>query len=121
MNVFQGDILTWDYSPDGYDLIVCNGVLHYVEDKSAACSRLKNATRIGGVNALSLWSDFTPVPSCHEIVPTFPDTEYGVVYESYRDWEKSLLYLERRRAEMGHDDMPSHEHSFIKMLARRSG
>jgi hypothetical protein len=96
-------------------------VLHYVEDKYEACRRLQNATRVGGINAVSLWSDYTPVPACHEIVPTFPDAEYGAVYEAYRGWEKSLLYFERRRAEMGHDDMPHHEHSFIKLVARRVG
>ncbi|GIF17374.1 SAM-dependent methyltransferase [Actinoplanes tereljensis] len=120
VSVFQGDVLTWDYPDEGYDLIVCNGVLHYVADKLTACRRLQQATRIGGVNALSLWSDYSPVPACHEIVPTYPDGEYGAVYRSYQSWDKSLLYFERRRAEMGHDDMPEHTHSFVKMLARRT-
>ncbi|MEV6344693.1 class I SAM-dependent methyltransferase [Actinoplanes sp. NPDC051851] len=121
VNVFQGNILEWDYPGEAYDLIVCNGVLHYIEDKYTACRRLQSATRVGGLNALSLWSDFTPVPQCHEIVPTFPDTEFGSVYEAYRSWEKTLLYFERNRAEMGHNDMPDHRHSFIKIIARRSG
>ena len=68
---------------------------------------------------MSLWSDFTAVPDCHRVVPTFPDSERGVVVAAYADWPKSLLYFERNRTESGHTDMPPHVHSYIKMIARK--
>jgi hypothetical protein len=70
-------------------------------------------TRVGGLNAVSLWSDFTAVPEFHKVVPTFPDAERGVVVGSYADWPKLLLYFERNRAEAGHADFPPHVHSYI--------
>ena len=102
-----------------FDLIICNGVLHYVEDKTAACATLQRLTVPGGTNVISLWSTFTPVPACHQVVPTFPDDEYGVVYSAYQDWDKSLYYLERSKLEASHSDMPGHHHSFIKMIAHK--
>src|SRR6185437_15840784 len=50
-----------DYVPDGeFDLIICNGVLHYIEDKRLVLERIQSATRPGGLNVVSLWSNFTP-------------------------------------------------------------
>ncbi|MEW1589460.1 class I SAM-dependent methyltransferase [Micromonospora vinacea] len=102
-----------------FDLVICNGVLHYVEDKQAACRRIQDMTTPGGVNAVSLWSDYTPVPECHRVVPTFPDEERGVVVTEYADWSKTLMYFERFRGESGHNDMPSHVHSYIKLIANK--
>jgi SAM-dependent methyltransferase len=107
-----------DFSPNTqYDLVICNGVLHYIENKVEMCLRMQQMTKSGGANAISLWSTYTPVPHCHQIVPTFPDDEDGVVSSLYAQWTHLLFYFERMRREMGHDDMPQHMHSFIKLVS----
>ncbi|MFF7382992.1 methyltransferase domain-containing protein [Streptomyces griseoluteus] len=105
--------------PHAFDLVVCNGVLHYIEDKSAVCKQMQDMTAPGGMNAVSLWSTFSPVPRPHQVVPTFPDDEEGAVVAAYGGWRKVLLYLERIKQEAGHLDMDEHAHSFIKMIAEK--
>ena len=118
VKVHHADIT--EFEPDGlFDLVICNGVLHYIDDKAAACRRIQAMTREGGTNAISLWSDHTPVPECHRVVPTFPDAEDGEVVSCYAGWTKSLLYFERGRLESGHTEMPDHAHSHIKMIANK--
>jgi SAM-dependent methyltransferase len=102
-----------------YDLVVCNGVLHYVEDKAGLVRHMQRLTAEHGVNVVSLWSTFTPVPEAHRVVPTFPDDEEGVVVSLYRRWEKLLLFFEREKVEASHDDFPGHVHSYIKLMARK--
>lgn len=108
------------YSPDGlYDVIVCNGVLHYVEDKDSVISRMQQATCDGGINIVSLWSTYTPIPECHEFVPVYGDAEDGVVTSRYKAWPKEFIYFERDKPEAAHSDLPPHRHSHIKFIARK--
>jgi SAM-dependent methyltransferase len=108
------------YHPDGlYDVIVCNGVLHYIEDKDGVISRMQDATCPGGINVISLWSDYTPVPECHELVPVYSDAEDGVVTSRYKIWPKEFIYYERDKPEAAHSDLPPHRHSHIKFIARK--
>ena len=108
------------YKPDGlYDVIICNGVLHYVADKESVISRMQKATYEGGINVISLWSDYTPVPECHEFVPIYSDAEDGVVTSRYKDWPKEFIYFERDKPEAAHSDLPVHRHSHIKFIARK--
>ncbi|MEV5751562.1 class I SAM-dependent methyltransferase [Actinoallomurus sp. NPDC052308] len=104
-------------APARYDLIVCNGLLHYLPDKEEVIRSMQAMTHPGGANAISCWSTFTPVPRSHRIVPTYPDDEDGVITRLYRDWRRPLHYFERNRLEASHDDMGEHVHSHIKMLA----
>lgn len=107
-----------NFEPSGaFDLVLCNGLLHYVDDKNALCQRMQEWTVPGGANAIALWSDFTPVPECHHIVPTFPDQERGAVVSAYEHWKWELLYVERNRVDLSHNDMPAHVHSYIKLIA----
>jgi hypothetical protein len=69
---------------------------------------------------ISLWSTFTDLPACHDVVPTYPDDEDGVVTKLYEDWFTELLYLERDKSESAHSDLPSHRHSHIKLIARKA-
>jgi 2-polyprenyl-3-methyl-5-hydroxy-6-metoxy-1,4-benzoquinol methylase len=120
VRVFAKDIL--DFTPDGlYDVVICNGVLHYVEDKKSVISLMQGATREGGINVVSLWSTYTPVPACHEIVPVYCDPEDGAVTSSYQDWATDLMYFERNKAETSHSDMPDHSHSHLKLIATKPG
>ncbi len=109
-----------DFTPDGqYDVVVCNGVLHYVKDKKSVISLMQSATSPGGVNVISLWSTFTPVPDCHEIVPVYCDDEQGEVTSSYRDWTTEFIYYDRNKAETAHSDLPAHNHSHLKLIATK--
>ena len=108
------------YEPTGYfDIIMCNGVLHYIDDKASVVERMQEATRVGGINVVSLWSTFTPVPDCHNQVPVYCDGEHGIISKLYEDWNKELFYLERGKPESSHSGMPEHSHSHIKMIARK--
>ena len=102
-----------------YDVIVCNGVLHYVEDKHRVIDLMQNATQPGGINVISLWSDYTPVPQCHEFVPVYADKENGIVTSCYRGWRNEFIYFERDKSEIAHSDLPAHRHSHIKLIARK--
>jgi SAM-dependent methyltransferase len=121
LHIQVGDVR--DYQPDGeFDLILCNGVLHYVADKAPVIEMMQAATSPGGLNVISLWSDHTPVPECHQRVPVFCDKEEdSQVAILYRNWVLELLYFEPDRPESAHTDMPEHSHSHIKMIARKPG
>jgi SAM-dependent methyltransferase len=108
------------YTPDGlYDVVVCNGVLHYIKDKDLVISRMQEATCDGGINVISLWSSYSPVPECHEFVPVYSDAEDGVVTSRYKAWLKEFIYFERDKPEAAHSDLPPHRHSHIKFIARK--
>ena len=108
------------YQLTGYfDVIICNGVLHYIDDKRSVVDRMQQATRIGGINVISLWSTYTPVPGCHDQVPIYCDDEQGLVRKLYEDWDTEFIYLDRDKAERSHSGMPPHSHSHIKLIARR--
>lgn len=113
------------YQPDqAFDLVICNGLLHYVADKEHVVSMMQNATRPGGLNVISVWSTFTAVPDCHKNIPVFPDAEDGedaIVLRMYRTWREEFLYLDRNKIETAHDEMTEHSHSHIKMIARKPG
>jgi SAM-dependent methyltransferase len=118
VTIHQADLDQFETN-DVFDIVLCNGVLHYMPDKASACVKLQGLTAQEGVNVISLWSDHSPVPACHTIVPVYPDAERGTVYGAYSRWAKELLYFERAKAETGHDDMVPRVHSYIKMVTRR--
>jgi SAM-dependent methyltransferase len=103
-----------------YDVIICNGLLHYVEDKATIVRRMQAATVPGGLNAISLWSSFTPVPEPHRSVEVHCDNEHGVVVGLYAGWHFELLYFERDKLEMSHPGLEPHRHSYIKLITRKS-
>jgi SAM-dependent methyltransferase len=118
LRVFSSDIQ--DFKPDGlYDVVICNGVLHYIKDKHSVIELMQQATRPGGINVVSLWSDYTPVPDCHELVPVYSDPEDGLVASSYKEWPKEFIYFDRDKTESAHSDLPAHRHSHIKLIAVR--
>jgi tellurite methyltransferase len=104
-----------------YNVIICNGVLHYVRDKTAVISLMQEATCVGGINVVSLWSTYTPVPACHNIVPVYCDDEQGVVTGSYQSWVKEFIYFDRNKLETSHSDLPAHRHSHLKLIATKRG
>jgi len=118
VKVFAADVQ--DFEPDGlYDVVICNGVLHYIEGKKSVIDLMQQATRPDGINVISLWSDYTPVPDCHELVPVFSDPEDGEVTKSYENWRKEFIYFDRDKKESAHSDLPAHRHSHIKLIASK--
>jgi len=109
-----------DFVPDeSYDVVVCNGVLHYVEDKNLVIKLMQDVTWPGGINVISLWSDYTPVPECHDFVPVYADKENGVVTNCYQKWRTEFIYFERDKSETSHSDLPAHRHSHIKLIVSK--
>jgi SAM-dependent methyltransferase len=109
-----------DFNPDlSYDVIICNGVLHYIEDKQSVINLMQQATCPGGINVISLWSTYTPVPDCHKFVPIYGDDEDGIVTGRYQEWCKEFIYFDRDKTETAHSDLPAHRHSHIKLIARK--
>ena len=108
------------FIPQGpYGIVICNGLLQYIRDKETVIRRMQDATLPGGINVVSLWSSYTPVPEQHNCVPIFCDDEDGEVSKLYQEWPKELHYFERDKPETSHSDMPSHCHSHIKLIARK--
>jgi tellurite methyltransferase len=105
---------------DDFDIVISNGLLHYIEHKEPVVQLMRDVTRINGLNVISLWSTYTLPPACHDIVPVHPDEEDGVIARLYEDWPIELLYYERDKPESAHSDLPPHRHSHIKMIARRA-
>jgi SAM-dependent methyltransferase len=111
-----------EYLPDGlFDVIILNGVLHYIRDKATVIERMQAATRPGGLHVVSAWSSFTAVPACHNSIPVYCDDEDGVLVATYRNWDLKLIYFERDKAERSHGGMPRHSHSHIKIIAEKPG
>jgi tellurite methyltransferase len=109
-----------EFAPSGrYDVVICNGVLHYLDEKEQVVARMQDATLPGGIDVISLWSTYTAVPDCHDSAPVFCDDEQGVVTKLYQGWHKELVYFERDKVETSHSDLPSHRHSHIKLIARK--
>jgi len=104
-----------------YEFIICNGLLHYIADKEPLIRRMQQATAPGGYNVISTWSTFTPVPECHGNIPAYCDDEEGVIRSRYRHWVTELVYFERDKLETSHQNLPSHRHSFIKLIAKKPG
>ena len=96
------------YEPDGhFDVIICNGVLHYIGEKQPVIERMQQATRRGGINVISLWSTYSPVPEYHACVPVYCDAEDGTVSQLYRDWIEEFRYFDRNKPEASHSGCPS--------------
>jgi len=120
LQVTVANIATYEFAGP-YEVIICNGVLHYMSDndKALVIQRMQETTASGGINVVSLWSDYTPTPGCHDQVPTYCDSEDGLVIGRYKEWDKNLLYYERDKQESSHSDLPTHHHSHIKMVATK--
>jgi SAM-dependent methyltransferase len=118
VDVAVADIRAYELTGQ-YDVIICNGVLHYIEDKQQVVQRMQEATRPGGINAVSLWSTYSPVPDCHKTVPVFCDDENGIVTRLYSKWQTDFLYFEHCKPETSHSGSPEHCHSHIKLIARK--
>jgi SAM-dependent methyltransferase len=113
---------TVDLTGSSYDVVLMNGCLHYVRDKSRMLRRVLAASAADAVHAIAVFSTATPVPAEHAVVPIFPDEEGGAVELFYRDWDMLLHAYQRGRREHSHPGFAPHVHSHIKLITtRRTG
>jgi SAM-dependent methyltransferase len=103
-----------------YDVVLMNGCLRYVCDKSRVLSRALAVSAADAVHAVAVFSTAAPVPAEHAVIPVFPDEEGGVVERSCQDWDMLLRAYERGRRERSHPGFAPHVHSHIKLIATRS-
>lgn len=105
--------------PGPFDVVVCNGLLHYTHDKAALLARMADATAPGGLHLVSSFTDATPVPDCHRVVDVLCDAEDGATAAQYAAWHRRRVWLERAKPETSHPGFPPHVHSFVKIVARK--
>jgi 2-polyprenyl-3-methyl-5-hydroxy-6-metoxy-1,4-benzoquinol methylase len=118
LEIVQADLNT--YRPAGkFDVVLCNGVLQYIQHKKSVIERMQEATRPGGINVISVWSTHSELPPSHRTVPTFCDDEDGVVTGLYSHWKTEFLYFDRNKPETAHPTIDQHVHSHIKLIARK--
>jgi SAM-dependent methyltransferase len=110
---------TMDLTGARFDLVIMNGCLHYVRDKTHLLRRVLAASAADAVHAVAVFSTATPVPAEHTVIPVFPDDEGGVVERFYQDWDVLLLNHQRERSERSHPGFAPHVHSHIKLIATR--
>jgi SAM-dependent methyltransferase len=122
INVRNEPMETVDLTGSSYDVVLMNGCLHYVRDKSRMLRRVLAASAADAVHAIAVFSTATPVPAEHAVVPVFPDKEGGAVELFYRDWDMLLHAYQRGRREHSHPGFAPHVHSHIKLITtRRTG
>ena len=121
--------VTWGHVPQvrtffdrQYAVVLMNGCLHYVRDKSRMLRRVLAASAADAVHAIAVFSTATPVPAVHLVIPVFPDAEGGVVERFYQDWDVLMHAYQRGRLEHSHPGFAPHVHSHIKLITtRRTG
>jgi SAM-dependent methyltransferase len=122
INVCNEPMETVDLTGSSYDVVLMNGCLHYLRDKSRMLRRVLDVSAADAVHAVAVFSTATPVPAEHAVVPVFPDEEGGVVERFYQDWDMLLHAYQRGLREHSHPGFASHVHSHIKLIAtRRTG
>lgn len=99
-----------------YDVVVMNGLLHYVDDKEEVLRRVRRCSMAGALHVISLFSTATPVPDEHTVVPVFPDDEGGAVERFYRQCDILTRRYQRAKAEGSHPGFAKHVHSYLKMI-----
>jgi|SRR5580698_3872597 SAM-dependent methyltransferase len=101
-----------------YNLIVMNGLLHYVMEKAEVLEKVRAASAAGALHIMSLFSNATPVPAEHTAIPVFPDDEHGEVERFYlRDQLLEAAYV-RAKPERSHPGFAPHDHSFVNQIVR---
>jgi len=103
-----------------YDVVICNGLLHYISNKSALLDKIRHVTSVGGYNMVSLFTDENPIPEYHRATPLFRDSENGLVFNFYSAWERIHFSLTRNKLDISHLGASPHSHSMIKIIARKA-
>ena len=118
LNLFNQDINSFPFDKK-YDIIICNGMLHYVRDKIQLLKKIQVATTCQGYNVVSLFSTASPIPDYHQCVEVYPDSENGVVFRHFQDWKSFHKTFERNKIESSHPTITPHYHSYIKLISQK--
>ena len=117
LSVRQDDVRDLEIG-SAYDLIICRGVLHFVEPDAwqRIFSRLRAATAVGGWHALSVFTDAVPVPP--DLAPIVRGIfREGELRELYADWD-----VESAESYILEDEHPGgvrHRHAIDRLIARK--
>jgi tellurite methyltransferase len=104
--------------PHIFDLIICEGYLHFLkkEEWRRFITRMKEATTVGGVNAIGVFTDTVPEPEDQlgMMVGLFKE---GELLKQYNDWKiiDNISY----RFTHTHPGEPTHEHAGNSVIARK--
>ena len=101
-----------------YKLIMSFGTLHFVrkEDWIKFILKAKEATVVGGINIIQLFTD--TVPASSDIAPyAIGLAKDGEIKELYSDWE--IISFKSYVFEDEHPNVPKHLHASNKIVARR--
>lgn len=118
LEIVQADLNTYQ-AAGKFDIILCNGVLQYIQHKKPVIEGMQEVTRPGGINVISVWSTYSDLPPSHSAMPAFCDDEDGVVTGLYSHWKTEFLYFDRNKPETAHPTNAPHVHSHIKLIARK--
>ena len=115
VNAWVADLNTFRFSR-AYDVIIAHGVLHLLEREvwSRLITEMKESTRIGGVNAVSVFTDEISPPS--DMAPFAVGIfKVGELTGKYADWhqEQATSYI----LEDEHPGGLRHRHSIDKVVA----
>lgn len=120
LNLRNESALTASFASGVYDVVVMNGLLHYLEEKEVTLQHVSHGSAPGALHVISLFSTTTPLPSEHAVVPTFPDCENGVVKKFYERHRIVRLMRQRAKVETSHPGFSAHVHSYLKMIVELS-
>jgi 2-polyprenyl-3-methyl-5-hydroxy-6-metoxy-1,4-benzoquinol methylase len=114
------DILNWPMPPDGYEVVLCDSVLHWLTgpaEVAATVRRLQDATRPGGLHVICSFNTRLMDYSHHVTPPRclLPDADLIALYNGW-----SILEHHDEDIVSSHVDVPDpHHHSVTKFIARR--
>jgi Tellurite resistance protein TehB len=110
-----------EFTPsDEYDLVLCRGVLHFIDAGRwpQAIAALQSATAPGGLDAISVFDDGLPVPDdLKPLVRKVASTDE--LRRWYAGW--SIEHAEQYVLEDEHPYGSRHRHSVLRFRARRPG
>lgn len=101
-----------------YKLIMSFGTLHFVskEDWHKFILKAKEATEIGGINIIQIFTN--EVPASSDIAPYAVGlADDGEIQELYSDWD--IISFKSYVFEDEHPNVPKHLHASNKLVARR--
>jgi 2-polyprenyl-3-methyl-5-hydroxy-6-metoxy-1,4-benzoquinol methylase len=115
------DVLTFDFPENEYDVVIAYGLLHClksVDQISFLIEKIKNATRVNGINIVCSFNSRIALPEgAHpNFSPTLLDHRYYLEY--YAQWEMLYSTDEDLHEAHPHNSIP-HVHSMTRLIARK--
>jgi tellurite methyltransferase len=114
-----GDICSFELDAQ-YDVVFSTGTLHYLppEIRCARYDHLKQMTRPGGINAISVFVKKPFIPKAPDAESTAHHYRSGELLGYYWDWE--ILYTTEEIFDCNSSGVP-HQHAVNRVVARKRG